>query len=89
MTDVQKKFVELEKRRKQFLEEFDAALQAVAEETGIGNYFRDDEQTVCKIVAPTGRWVKFDAVSYLRTKREGEDKGTLSVKEAKEHGFEV
>jgi len=89
MTDAQKKFVELEKKRKQFLEEFDAALLAVAEETGIGNYFQSDDQVVYKIVAPTGRWVKFDSVSYLRTKREGEDKGTLSVKEAKEHGFEV
>ena len=89
MTDAQMKFVELEKRRKQFLEEFDAALQAVAEETGIGNYFQDDEQTVYKIVAPTGRWVKFDVVSYMRTKRGDEKQGTLSVKEAEEHGFEV
>ena len=89
MTELQARFVTLERQRKELLDQFDAALQAVAEETGIGNYFQDDEQTVYKIVAPTGRWVKFDAVSYLRTKREGEDKGTLSVKEAKEHGFEV
>jgi len=89
MTDAQMKFVELEKRRKQFLEEFDAALQAVAEETGIGNYFQDDEQTVYKIITPTGRYVKFDTVSYLRTKRADERQGTLSAKEAEEHGFEV
>jgi len=89
MTDAQKKFVELEQKRKQFLEEFDAALLAVAEETGIGNYFQSDDQVVYKIVAPTGRWVKFDPVYYLRTKRADEKSGTLSVKEATEHGFEV
>ena len=89
MTDAQRKFVELEQKRKQFLEEFDAALQAVAEETGIGNYFQDSDNVVYKIITPIGRWVKFDSVSYLRTKRADERQGTLSVKEAEEHGFEV
>ena len=89
MTDAQKKFVELEQKRKQFLEEFDAALLAVAEETGIGNYFQSDDQVVYKIITPTGRYVKFDTVSYLRTKRGDERQGTLSAKEATEHGFEV
>ena len=89
MTDAQRKFVELEQKRKQFLEEFDAALQAVAEETGIGNYFQDSDNVVYKIITPIGRWVKFDSVSYLRTKRADERQGTLSVKESEEHGFEV
>ena len=65
------------------------ALGAVAGEVGMDGYFQDDEQVVYKITCPTGRWVKFDTVSYLRTKRNGEDKGTLSAKEAKEAGFEV
>lgn len=90
MTDAQKRFVELEKKRKQFLEEFDAALQAVAEETGIGNYFQDpSDGTVFKIITPTGRYVKFDPVSYLRTKRGDERQGTLSQTEAKANGFEI
>ena len=89
MTDAQKKFVDLEKKRKQFLEEFDVALLAVAEETGIGNYFQSDDGVVYKIITPAGRWVKFDSVSYLRTKRGDERQGTLSVKEATEHGFEI
>ena len=89
MTDAQKKFVELEQKRKQFLEEFDAALQAVADEIRTGGYFQDSDGVVYKIVTPTGRWVKFDTVSYLRTKRGDERQGTLSVKEATEHGFEI
>jgi len=89
MTDAQKKFVELEQKRKQFLEEFDAALLAVAEETGIGNYFQSDDGVVYKIVTPAGRWVKFDLVSYVRTKHEGEERGNLSSKEAEIAGFKV
>lgn len=89
MTDAQKRFVEIEKQRKQLLDNFDAALQAVAEEVKPGNYFQDDEKVVYKIVIPPGRWVKFDAVSYVRTKRGDETKGTLSVKEATEAGFEI
>lgn len=89
MTDTQKRFVELERQRKQFLDDFDAALKAVAEEAGVGNYFQDDQGVVYKIVTPEGRWVRFDAVSYVRTKRDGESKGTLSAKEATEAGFEM
>lgn len=89
MTDAQKRFVEIEKQRKKLLDDFDAALQAVAEEVKPGGYFQDTEGIVYKIVVPSGKWVKFDAVSYVRTKREAEEKGTLSVKEAKEAGFEL
>ena len=89
LTAAQKRFIELEKQRKQFLDGFDAALQAVAEESGIGSYFQDEEGTVYKVVAPAGRWVQFDTVSYVRTRRGEEKQGTLSQKEAKERGFEV
>lgn len=90
MTPAQQRFIELEKQKKPFLEDFDAAFRAVAEEVGPGNYFQDEEEgVVYKITVPEGRWVKFDTVSYVRTKRNGEDKGTLSIKEAKEKGFEV
>ena len=90
MTDAQKRFVDLEKKRKQFLDDFDAALKAVAEETGIGNFFQDESDgVVYKIVVPTGRYVKFDTVGYVRTRRGDEKQGTLSQKEAKENGFDV
>jgi len=89
MTPAQQRFVELEKQRKVFLEEFDAALQAVADENGVDSYFQDDEGTVYKVVCPAGRWVKFDTVSYLRTRRGEEKAGTLSQKEAEGAGFKV
>ena len=89
LTAAQKRFIELEKQRKQFLDGFDAALQAVKKEVGIDGYFQDEDGTVYKVVAPAGRWVKFDAVSYLRTRRGDEKQGTLSQKEATEHGFDV
>ena len=89
MTDAQKNFVEIEKQRKKFLDDFDAALKAVAEEVQPGGFFQDEEKVVYKIVIPAGRWIKFDAVSYVRTKRGDESKGTLSAKEATEAGFEI
>ncbi len=90
MTDAQKRFVELEKRKtewKTYLDELTEATQAVADEVGIGNYFQDEEATVYKVVVPQGKWVVFPTIGYLRTKREGEERGTLSIKEAREQGF--
>lgn len=87
MTPSQEMFVALEKSRKAFLDDFDAALQAVAAEVGTDGYFQDSEGVVYKIICPAGRWVKFDAVSYVRTKRNGESQGTLSIKEAVAAGF--
>lgn len=87
LTGTQAKFVALEKQRKALLDAFDTALQAVAEEVKPGGYFQDEDGTVYKIVTPAGRWVKYDAVSYARTRRADEDKGSLSLEEAKRAGY--
>lgn len=89
MTETQKRFVKLEKQRKTILEEFDTALQEVAAEVGVDGYFQDEDGVVYKVTCPTGRWVKFDTVSYVRTRRDDEKQGTLSQKEATEAGFKV
>ncbi len=94
MTESQTKFVELEKRKieyKEWLEELGKATQAVADEIGgVGKFFQDESDgTVFKFVKPTGRFVYYEDVSYVRTRRTNEQKGTLSIKEAKEVGFEV
>lgn len=89
MTEAQVKFVELEKRRKIFMEEFDEALRVVAVEVGLNGYFQDEDKVVYKIVTPAGRWVKFDSVSYVRTRRGDEKQGSLSVKEAQGAGFKI
>lgn len=89
MTEAQRRFVALERERKRFQEDFEEAFQAVTQEVGPGGYFQDDQKIVYKITVPEGRWVKYEAVSYVRTKRGDEERGTLSAKEAREAGFEV
>ncbi len=92
MTEAQKKFVALEKRKeevKKYFDELAAATEAVSKEIGINGYFQDTEGTVYKIVIPEGRFVAFDKLGYERTRRAGERQGSLSLKEAKEQGFVV
>ena len=92
MTPTQVKFVQLEQKKaeiKKYFEELKEVTQAVANEIGIGGMFQDDAGIVYKIVDPKGRFVEYEKISYVRTKRENEARGTLSVKEAKEAGFEV
>ncbi|NVM33970.1 MAG: hypothetical protein HWN81_00140 [Candidatus Lokiarchaeota archaeon] len=92
MTDAQKQFIELEKKKneiKKYFEELAEATQAVADELGVDGHFQDDEGTVYQIVIPTGRFVAFDKIGYQRTRREGEKKGDLSLTKARELGYVV
>lgn len=92
MTPSQARFVELERQLetvKKFKEELNGALQAVADEIGVDSYFQADDGIVYKVVVPKGQWVEFRTVGFERTKRNGEAKGSLSVKEAREQGFTV
>lgn len=63
------------------------AVQDVKDEIGIGGMFQDDEGTVYQIIEPEGKFVHFEKLSVIRTKRPGEDRGDLSVKKAQEAGF--
>lgn len=86
------RFLELERKKdeyKKYLEEFNKALEDVISEYGVGGTFQDDEGTVYKTTAPDGKFVYFDKFGYVRTKRTGEARGTLSVKEAEEAGYKV
>ena len=93
MSPVIQKFLELERRKeevKKYFDELQAALEAVSAEVGVGGMFQDpSDGTVFKVEIPDGRFVKFDKIGYVRTKREGEVRGSLSVKEAREAGFDV
>jgi hypothetical protein len=93
MTDAQKKFVELERRKaevKKFFDELDTALADVVKEIGVGAYFQDPtDGTVYKTVNPEGIFVPFKKVGYQRTRRLDEKRGDLSLKEAEEAGFVV
>lgn len=92
MTDAQKKFVNLEKQKEQvkkFFDELNAAVEEVSKEVGVGGYFQDEEGTVYKIVVPDGKFVHFEHISYVRTRRLNEKRGDLSLKEAEEAGYSV
>lgn len=54
-----------------------------------GLIFQDDDKIVYKVVKPKGTYVDFKEVDYVRTRKEDEKIGTLSLKEAKEEGFEL
>jgi hypothetical protein len=92
MTPAQQRLVDLDKKKeeyKKYIEELQEATAAVASEIGINGYFQDHEGTVYKAVVPDGKFVYFEKISYVRTKRAGEERGSLSVKEAKEAGFNI
>lgn len=92
LSDAQKRFVELDRRKaehKQFLEEYKAAVEAVVAEVGLGAFFQDEQGVVYQAAEPEGRFVYYEKVTVNRTRREGEAKGSLSLKAAKEAGFQV
>jgi hypothetical protein len=92
MTDAQKRFVTLEKQKsevKKFFESLKEATEAVAKEVGINGYFQDEDGTVYKVVEPDGKFVTFEKISYVRTRRMDEARGDLSLKEAEAAGFSV
>jgi len=89
MTDIQLKFVELDKKKaeyKLFFEEYKESIIEVIDEIGLGKSFQDDEGIVYLTDECNGKFVYFDKFEIKRTRREGETKGTLSMKMAKELG---
>jgi hypothetical protein len=85
LTDAQVRLVELDLRKKeieQYYEDLEKTLADVVAEVGLNGYFEAPDGTVYKIVKPQGRFVLFKDLDFLRTKREGEERGSLSMKEA-------
>lgn len=93
MSEAIKKFLALESKKeeyKKYFEELRLATEAVVKEIGLNSYFQDNaDGTVFKVVAPEGKFVTFEKYGYVRTRRSHEKRGDLSIKEAKEAGFEV
>lgn len=90
MTEAQLKFVELDKKKaewKLFLEEYKEAMNALTEDMDIGDSFQDEDGTVYQIDECGGKFVYFDKLEVKRTRREGETKGSLSMKKAQELGY--
>jgi len=92
MTPAIQRFIELERKKsevKKYFDELQAAVEAVSKEIGINGHFQDDQGIVYQIVIPKGKFVYFEPVSYVRTKRAGEERGDLSVSKAKELGYDI
>ena len=93
ITPAIQRFIELERKKeevKKYFEELSNSINDVVEEIGVGTFFQDPtDQTVYQITEPAGRFVNYERYSYVRTKREGETRGSLSMKAAKEAGFDL
>jgi hypothetical protein len=92
MTEAQRKFVELERKKeevKKYFDELGEAVATVSKEIGINGYFQDDQGIVYKVVVPDGKFVYFEHISYIRTRRPHEKRGDLSMKEAETAGYKV
>ena len=92
MTDAQKQFIELDKKKaeyKEFVEQYTQSINDLIEEMGIGGHFQDSEGTVYQTANCDGKFVYFDKFEVKRTRREGERAGSLSLTKAKDLGYGV
>ena len=92
MTDAQRRFVELERKKedvKKYFDELNLATEALSKEVGVNGFFQDDQGIVYKVVIPEGKFVYFEKISYVRTRRAHEKRGDLSMKEAETAGFKL
>ena len=83
--DVQKKLVELSYKKdelKKQYEDLNKQLEEVLNILGVNHFFKDDEGTVYKVVVPTGSFISFKHIDFVRTRRGMEKVGSLSLKEA-------
>jgi hypothetical protein len=84
--EVVREFEEAKKNLKAVSEKLDLAMQSL----NIGETFQDPlDGVVYRIDVPLGTFVEFRTKGYSRTRREGEAKGTLSMKDAEAAGFKV
>ena len=91
MESQQEKFLRLVKELEALKEQtvnISSELEAVMKDLGVGYTLQDPtDQLVYKVSKPKGKFVYYADVEYLRTAKPGEDRGSLSQKEAKAAGF--
>lgn len=91
MGNPQQEFLELVEKYedlKKQMKELKPKMHQLLEEIGPNSYFQGNG-VVYKVVRPEGTFISFDKISYSRTKKADEKRGSLSMKEAKENGFDV
>ena len=94
MTDLQQALADLDLEYatviKDYYERRQALLARVSEEMAAGDHFQDERDgTVFEITEPAGKFVRFERLSWQRTRRGnlGETKAGLSMKRAEEFGY--
>lgn len=90
---MENQFFELAKKYESLVEELKSVkdqMNAVMADIGVNKFIQDpSDMTVYQIVVPQGRFVHFDTISYIRTRKENEERGDLSLKKAEEAGFNL
>lgn len=81
---MEKKFIELankieclNKQRKELQKELDDVMSTL----GLGYVILSEDGIVWQIQEPSGTYIEYRKISYSRTRKEGETKGTLSKAE--------
>jgi len=91
MNDLQIRFLALAKKKEDLakqLKQVNLELDDVMRQIPLGEMFQDyADMVVYQVIAPAGTFISFKNVDYIRTRREGETKGSLSMKEAQAAGF--
>lgn len=91
MTEQQQKLLTLAKQNEELRKtskELDEEIATLLTEIGLGTMFQDPETgAVYKVVKPKGTFTAFRDIGYDRTVLPGEERGTLSKKEAEAAGF--
>ena len=91
MNDLQEKFIALAKKKEDLekqLKHLNTELAEVMRQLPLGEMFQDpNDKIVYQIIWPSGRYVEYKTIDYIRTRKEGEKTGTLSIKAAQEAGF--
>ena len=93
MEETQTKFLDLVKTYEDLqnrLSEVRGQLEEAMKNLGVGTMLQDPSTgIVYQVVKPNGTFIYYRDLEYIRTKKEGERAGSLSVKKAEEAGFIV
>jgi len=92
LNNLQLKLIELDRKKeevKKFYEEYANTVNALVTQHGVGFSFQDYDGVVYQLVELDGKWINFERFGVERTRRPGETRGSMSLKKAKELGFNV
>lgn len=91
MTEYQEKFLALAERiekGEKLLKELKREHADIMRLMPLGEMFQDPKDgVVYQVIAPAGKYIEYKTIDYIRTKRDGEVKGSLSIKGAELAGF--